>query len=130
MVNDPVGDFIVRLTNAGAVRHETVVVPYTKHLHAIAETLVSAHYVRAVEKRGRKNEQLVVTLSYNTGGTPRIVGVRRLSKPGRRFYTKSRDAHRSALGGGIRIMTTPKGILTDSEARRDRAGGEVLFEIW
>jgi small subunit ribosomal protein S8 len=86
--------------------------------------------VAAVEKKGRKIPELVVTLSYDASGRPRIAGVRRLSKPGRRVYAKSTEAHRSALGGGIRIMTTPRGILTDSEARRDRAGGEVLFEIW
>jgi small subunit ribosomal protein S8 len=71
-----------------------------------------------------------VTLSYDAKGNHKIHDVKRLSKPGRRLYVGSQDAHTVKNGQGARILSTPKGILSDAEARKVRAGGETLFEIW
>lgn len=131
MVNDPVGDFIVRLKNAGAVGKEHVVVPYSKLRHAVAEKLYERGYVGGVSKRGKKvRKSLEVALRYEKDGSHVIHGVRRLSKPGRRLYRGVEDIHRVRYGKGALILSTPKGILTGEEARKARVGGEALFEVW
>ncbi|HEX8946837.1 MAG TPA: 30S ribosomal protein S8 [Candidatus Paceibacterota bacterium] len=127
MVSDRVGDFIIRLKNASAVKHASVEVPYSAHLEAIAKKLRELGFVGEVEKQGRT---LKVALAYDEKGTPRIRDVKRISKPGRRLYVSHREAHTVAGGTGARIISTPKGILSDAEARRLRAGGEHMFEIW
>src|ERR1051325_7162879 len=84
MTNDPVGDFIIRLTNAGAIKKTSVSVPFSNFKLAIAEKLKDAGYVTAVEKKGKKT--LDVVLKYDHQGNPHIHGVKRISKPGRRMY--------------------------------------------
>ncbi len=74
--------------------------------------------------------KLEVTLSYDERGVHKIRGVKRISKPGRRLYLPTRAAHSVKNGLGARILSTPRGILSDAEARKVRVGGEDLFEIW
>lgn len=128
MVSDRVGDFIIRLKNAGAIGKTEATAPYSAHLEAIAKKLAQLGFVTSVSKND-KNE-LVVVLSYDERGRHKIRGVKRVSKPGRRLYAPARDAHQVKNGAGARILSTPKGVLSDSEARKVRAGGETLFEIW
>ncbi len=128
MVSDRVGDFIIRIKNAAAVKHEAIEAPYSAHIEAIAKKLSKLGFIGAVEKKDDRT--LRVGLSYDERGVSRIRNVRRISKPGRRLYISHRDAHTVAGGIGARIISTPKGILSDSEARRLRVGGETLFEIW
>lgn len=131
MVTDPIGDFIVRLKNAGAVGKETVSVPYSKLKHAVAEKLRERGYVASVAKRGRKAKKFLdVELVYGASRVHKITGVRRLSKPGRRLYASVRELRPVKFGKGVLILSTPKGILTGEEARKSRVGGETLFEIW
>jgi small subunit ribosomal protein S8 len=131
MVGDPVGDFIVRLTNAGAVRKETVAVPYSQLKHAIAEKLVERGFLASAEKQGKKvKKTLEVALRYNQDGTPFIRGVKRVSKPGRRLYIKSSEIFPVKFGKGAMLLSTPKGILAGDEARKEKVGGEQLFIIW
>ncbi len=129
MISDRVGDFIIRLKNAGAIGQTETKAPYSKHLEAIAKKLKELGFVADVSKNEEKRE-LVVTLAYDERGNHKIKDVKRVSKPGRRLYTPSREAHTVKNGAGARILSTPKGILSDSEARKVRAGGETLFEIW
>lgn len=130
MVNDPVGDLIIRIKNAGAVKKEYIDVPHSRHKHDIAAKLKDIGYVADVEKRGKERLTLRIAIAYNENGTPKITDVKRVSKPGCRLYTKSRDAHSVKFGQGSLILSTPQGILTDAEARQNRAGGEMLFRIW
>ena len=131
MVNDPVGDFIIRLTNAGAIKKATVSLPFSNFKMAIAEKLKDAGYLSAVEKKGKKvKKTLDVTLAYNAEGMPRIQGVKRVSKPGRRLYKSVHEITRVRYGHGNLILSTPSGIKTDTEARKEKVGGEALFEIW
>ena len=130
MVSDRVGDFITRLTNAGAIGKETVLVPYSALLEAVAKKLQQLGYVAGTEVVSRPHKMLSVTLAFDAGGHSRIHGVKRVSKPGRRLYVSARDAHGVKNGVGARIISTPKGVLSDAEARKQRAGGENLFEIW
>ncbi len=131
MVGDPIGDFIIRLKNAGMVNHESVSVPHSKMKMAIAEVLHTAGFVQNVEKRGKKVRKTIhVDLAYKKDGTPRISMVRRISKPSRRIYKAVEDVFPVRYGKGMLVLSTPKGILTDTEARKERVGGEALFEIW
>ncbi len=131
MVNDPVGDLINRLKNAGAVKHASVSVPFSNLKLAIAEKLKEAGYVTAVEKKGKKvKKTLDVVIKYTSAGAPVIKGVKRISKPGRRLYRSVLEITPVKYGHGALILSTPKGIKTDKEARKEKVGGEALFEIW
>lgn len=131
MVNDPVADFLVRLKNAAALGQVALSVPYSNFKMAIAQTLKGAGYVKAVEKKGKKvRKTLDVTLECDVGGKPRLVGVKRISKPGRRVYRGARELHAVRYGHGALILSTPKGVMTNTEARKHKVGGEALFEIW
>lgn len=130
MVNDPVADFIVQLKNAGAAGRLTVVVPYSKLKLALAEKLVACGYLKAAHKRGKKaRKSLEVEISAHAGKSL-IEGVERVSKPGRRIYTSAARILPVRQGRGVLMLSTPKGILTDGEARKEHVGGEVLFKIW
>ncbi|XKT75216.1 MAG: 30S ribosomal protein S8 [Patescibacteria group bacterium UBA2103] len=130
MVNDPIGDLIIQIKNAGAIRKDFVELPHSTHKHDVAAKLKDMGYVADVEKVGKEKPSLKITLSYKDNGTPKITDVKRLSKPGRRLYTSFREAHPVKYGEGAMLISTPKGILSDSEARQNRVGGEMLFKIW
>lgn len=131
MVNDVIGDFIVRLTNAGAIKQATTSIPYSAFKMAIAEKLKDAGYVKGIEKKGKKvRKTLDVLLKYDAGGIHAISGVKRISKPGRRIYKSVLEIHPVRYGKGALILSTPRGVMTDKEARKEKVGGEALFEIW
>jgi small subunit ribosomal protein S8 len=130
MITDRVGDFIVRLKNAAASGRASVSLPYSKHLEAIARKLSQLGFVGAVSKEGDSKKVLTVALAYTERGEAAIHGADRISKPGRRLYVPHAQAHSVKNGAGARIISTPKGILSDAEARKIRAGGEDLFVIW
>ena len=131
MMTEPVGDLSIRLKNAGAVKHASVSVPFSNLKLAIAEKLKDAGYVTGVDKKGKKvKKTLEVTLKYNADGSPFIEGVKRISKPGRRMYKSVHEITRVRYGHGSLILSTPQGIKTDKEARKEKVGGEAMFEIW
>ena len=132
MVNDPIGDFITRLKNAGMVGKREVVVPYSRLKESVALTLKKNGYlteVAEVTKTGASRE-LTATLAYGANGRAVIQGVKRISKPGRRLYAKAGDVHTVRYGRGVLVLSTPQGILSDREARKIHIGGETLFAIW
>jgi len=131
MVNDPVGDLIIRLKNASDVKKEAVTIPFSMFKLAIVEKLKDAGFVKAVEKKGKKVKKVLdVALKYDEAGQPQIQGVRRISKPGRRMYRSVREIVPVRYGHGALVLSTPKGVMTDTEARKAKIGGEALFEIW
>ncbi len=131
MVNDPVGDFIIQLKNAGMVGKASVNVPYSKLKHAIAEKLAEVGFVTGVSKHGKKvKKTLNVELKYDVQGVHQIQGVKRVSKPGRRLYLGTTEIFPVKFGRGKRVLSTPVGILTGEEAREKNVGGEELFIIW
>lgn len=130
MVGDVIGDFIIQLKNAGAVNKKSVSLPYSKLRHAVADKLVMAGFIEKVGTKGSvAKKTLEVALKYEHGAHS-IHGVKRISKPGRRLYTKVADIHRVKFGQGKLILSTPAGILTNDEARAANVGGEQLFIIW
>lgn len=133
MVSDRVGDFIIRLQNAAMIGKREVVTPYSAHILAIAKKLKELGFVTSVdtqEEEGGVKKVVIVTLAYDEKGAPRLRGVKRISKPGRRLYAPHTEAHRVRGGTGARILSTSTGILSDAEARKAKVGGEDLFEIW
>ncbi|MDE1919502.1 MAG: 30S ribosomal protein S8 [Patescibacteria group bacterium] len=134
MVTDRVGDFIIRLQNAAAIGKSEVAVAYSAHLTAIAKKLKELGFLTHVEVKTKEGEEmkktLVVALAYDEHGHAHLRGVKRISKPGRRLYSPFTAAHRVKGGTGARILSSSAGIISDAEARKNRFGGEELFEIW
>lgn len=131
MTTDPIGDLINQIKNAGAVKKATVSVPFSNFKLAIAEKLKTEGWVKGVEKKGKKvKKTLDITIKYNEDGKAFIQGVKRVSKPGRRIYRGFEDVIPVKYGFGALILSTPKGIKTDKEAKKEKVGGEALFQIW
>ena len=131
MVNDPVGDLIIQLKNAGMAGKPLVSLPYSKLKFAVATALEKNGFIKSVTKRGKKTRKVLeVELLYINDGKARIQGVSRVSKPGRRVYQGVRSIFRVRGGRGAFILSTPKGILTGEEAQKEHVGGEMLFKIW
>ena len=98
---------------------------------AIAEKLQEAGYVTAVDKKGKKvKKTLDVVLKYDASGKHVIAGVKRVSKPGRRVYRGAQELFSVRYGHGSLILSTPKGVMTSKDARKQKVGGEALFEVW
>jgi small subunit ribosomal protein S8 len=131
MVTDPIADMLARIRNCGMAEQEKVDIPASKLKIRIAELLKEEGFIknfRVIEDR--KQGTLRVYLKYGPGQERVITGLRRVSKPGRRLYVGA-DRIPSVLGGmGMAILSTPRGLLPDREARRQRVGGEVLCYVW
>jgi len=131
MVNDPLGDLINRLKNAGAVQKETVSIPRSHLKESVAKLLKKEGYIKSVSTKGKKNKPtLEIRLLYKEDGTPKIKGAKRISKLGRRVYKGVKDLRPVKFGHGMMVLSTPKGVMTNKEARVAKVGGEALFEIW
>ncbi len=131
MVTDPIADFITRLRNAGEVGHAEVSMPYSKLKMSIASLLYKEGYIASVSKKGKKvAKTLEVSLASLEDGTPKIKGVKRISKPSKRVSSGVKGMTPVRHGFGIGVISTPKGVLTGGEARKEQVGGEILFKIW
>jgi len=129
-MTDPISDMLIRIKNAGAVGKKTADFGYSKLKWEIAKILENNQYLGEVSKKGKKNKKLIeTTLRYDEDGTPKISDVKRISKPSRRIYFGHRQIHSVKSGFGIAVYSTTQGLLTDQEARKQKLGGELLFEI-
>jgi len=130
-VTDPIADMLTRIRNAIAVRHRLVLVPASKMKVAIARILKEEGYIEDYEvTRDRPQPMIRIWLKYADNREPVLTGLKRISKPGCRIYVGRRDIPWVLSGMGIAILSTPKGVLTDRQARRMGVGGEVLCYIW
>jgi len=130
-MNDPVSDLLARIRNAGQARHAELVCPSSKLKLAVAKVLVDNGFLdtAAVESQDGK-AVLRIRLRYSAEGRSLIDGMRRVSKPSRRSYVDVRRIPRVRRGLGIAVLSTPKGVLSDREAREQKVGGEVVCEVW
>ena len=128
MVTDPVSDLIIRIKNAGKARKESILLPYSKLKEAIANVLVAEGYLKSASKK-KTSPTLEVVLNYHNGES-KIKDVERISKTSRRIYKGFEEIHPTKGGFGTLIFSTPKGILTDKQAIKEKVGGEILFKIW
>ena len=132
--SDPIADMLTRIRNAQAVGHADVRMPSSKIKVAIANILKDEGFVEACYvTHERPQPQLVIRLKYageKKNRRPVITGSKRVSKPGRRVYTRASEIPWVRSGMGIAILSTPKGVLTGQQARRLGVGGEVLCYVW
>ncbi len=129
-MHDPIADMIIRIKNASDSKKESVVFPHSKLKLAIADVLMKEGFIQSFGKKGKKVAKWIeVVLAYNDGA-PRISGVTRMSKTSKRIYTKAKDIKSVKSGTGRLILSTPKGIMTDKQAKEAGIGGEALFKIW
>jgi small subunit ribosomal protein S8 len=130
-ISDPIADMLTRLRNAIMARHQTVDVPYSTIKENIAIILRKEGFIRGYEVTGYGKKNVIrVELKYVNNKEPVLSHLRRISRPGLRVYSSHRDLPRVLGGMGLLIVSTPRGILTNKQARRDKVGGEVLCEIW
>ncbi|MBP3329087.1 MAG: 30S ribosomal protein S8 [Clostridia bacterium] len=130
-ITDSIADMLTRIRNASSAKHDSVKVPASNMKKAIAQILVDEGYVKSfkVEDDGKQG-MIEIVLKYGPNKTSAITGLRRVSKPGLRIYTNVEDMPKVMKGLGIAILSTPKGILTDKDARKANVGGEVLAFVW
>lgn len=131
VMSDPIADMLTRIRNANLVRHESVEMPASKVKKQIAEILKREGFIRDAEYVEDNKQGLIrIFLKYGPNNERVITGLKRISKPGLRVYTKSSEVPRVLGGLGIAIISTSKGIVTDKEARQGKSGGEVLCYVW
>ncbi len=130
-VSDPIADMLTRVRNAIAMRHSNVLVPASNMKIAIARILKEEGYIQDFEVTQDQPQAVIrIRLKYGPGRKSVLTGLRRVSKPGRRVYSGTRDLPYVLSGMGVAIVSTPRGVMTGREARRQGVGGEVLCYIW
>ena len=131
MMTDPIADMLTRIRNAVNVERPTVEMPTSKVKRGLAYVLKREGYIWDWhEVESDPVNQLRLELKYGPNGERVIQRIRRVSKPGRRVYSKSKELDPVLNGLGITIISTSKGVVSDREARQQRVGGEVLCEVW
>lgn len=127
---DPIADMFTKIRNAYAVEKDSVSVPYSKFKLEVAKVLRKEGYVKEINRKGKKTKKnLDIVLLYKNG-KPALEQVIKISKPSRRVYVSSQDIHPVKRGHGVGILSTPKGVLTDKEARKQKIGGELIAKVW
>jgi len=131
MVNDPLGDLLTRIRNGQSARLSAVSSPASKHRISVLEVLKREGYIRdfSVSKKENGASDVTVELKYSEG-QPVIREISRISRPGRRVYSKVTEVPRFFNGLGISILSTPRGVLSDKEAREANVGGELLCRVF
>ena len=130
-VNDPVGDMLARIRNASMRGKSTVRTPASKIRKWVLDVLASEGYIRGYEevKSDRGLPEIEISLKYYEGQSV-IRELKRISKPGRRVYSGVKDIPQVRQGLGISIVSTPRGVMSDAQARSDNVGGEVLCTVY
>jgi len=126
---DAIADFLTIIRNAGFAQHKTATAYHSKIKEAIARILKEEGYIADYAVEGDKIKKLTLTLKYQNRKHV-IQALRRISKPGIRYYVSTKSIPRVLGGLGIVILSTPKGVMTGVEARKNNCGGEVLCYIW
>ena len=130
-ITDTIADMLTRIRNANSAKHPTVDVPASNMKKQIAQILVDEGYIKSFRVIDDDKKGVIrITLKYTENKSQVITGLRRVSKPGLRIYSNSKDMPKVMKGLGIAIVSTSKGIMTDREARKNNVGGEVLAFVW
>lgn len=130
MISDPVGDMLTRVRNAAMAHKKTVELPSSKLKVSVAKLLVREGFLTGMEEMTDKHgKQLKLTLTYE-GKEPLLIGIKRVSKPGLRWYINKKKIPTVMGGAGIAIISTPQGVMSGKDARTKGIGGELLCEVW
>jgi small subunit ribosomal protein S8 len=128
---DTIGEFLTRVRNAGAAKHEKVDIPSSGVRVGIAKILLDQGYIRSFKVvRDNKQGVMRVYLKYSDKGKPVITAINRVSRPGRRVYVKSDDIPNVRDGFGIAILSTNKGVVDGETAKKEKLGGELICNVW
>ncbi|MFA6177658.1 MAG: 30S ribosomal protein S8 [Candidatus Paceibacterota bacterium] len=127
---DSISNMIIIMKNGSLAGKESVSFPYSKMKNAISECLKKAGYISEVSKKVKKGQPILEVGLVYVDKKPKIVEVERISKQSRRVYFGMKDIHSVRNGTGLLVLSTPKGILSGKEARKEQVGGEALFKIW
>ena len=127
---DPISNMLNSIKNAGAVKLPSVTVPHANLSFAVAELLSREGYVGSVTKKGKKTRKFIEIGILHDGTRPRVTSVKRISKPSKRVYMGVGDVRPVRQGHGLLVLSTPKGLMTGSEARKEHVGGEAMFIVW
>ena len=132
MTSDPIADMLTRIRNANTAKHDTVDIPASKIKVAIAGILVDEGFIEKYDiVEDGKIKTIHVTLKYGADKNEKVItGIKRISKPGLRVYAKGNEVPKVLNGLGIAIISTSNGMMTDKEARKQHAGGEVVAYVW
>jgi small subunit ribosomal protein S8 len=133
MMTDPIADMLTRIRNAVRVERPFVEMPLSKVKRGVAEVLKREGYIwdwREEQPEGQPVKQLAIDLKYGPNGERVIRHIKRVSKPGRRVYSRATELRPILNGVGISIISTSRGVISDREARQKKLGGEVLCELW
>ena len=130
-LSDPIGDMIARLKNAQVRNHKKIVLPSSKFKAKIADVLKNEGFIidYKVNKIESNKADLTINLKYNSG-SPVISTIERVSKPGRRIFSSAQSLPKINNGLGIAIISTPKGVMTDIDARKQKLGGEIICKVF
>ena len=130
-LTDPIGDMIVRIKNAQLRNHKTLKLPSSSFKAKISEILKKEGFIidYKVESKKMNKFDLIINLKYNLG-SPVISTIERISKPGRRIFSSAQSLPKINNGLGIAIISTPKGVMTDIDARKQRLGGEIICKVF
>ena len=130
-MTDPIADYLTRIRNAARVNHSKVDVPASNIIKEMTRILLEEGYIRNYTVIDDNKQGIVrIYLKYNRDKKSAITGLRRISRPGYRRYANLGSIPRVLNGLGLAMLSTPKGVLTDKQARKERVGGEVLFYVW
>ena len=129
-IMDSISNMLIVMKNGSLAGKESVCVPYSKIKNAIAECLKKEGYITQVGKKIKKDVLVLEIELVYVDKKPKIIEVERISKQSRRVYFGMKDIHRVRNGAGLLVLSTPKGILSGKEARREHVGGEALFRVW
>jgi len=132
MLTDPVADMLTRIRNANHARKAAVDMPWSRHKEAIAKALVNEGYLESaaeVPEEG-SGRTLRIALRYDDRRRPVILGIKRVSRPSLRVYVGSTEIPAIRKGLGVNVLSTPKGVLVDREARKQGVGGELRCTVW
>ena len=129
-LSDPIGDMIARIKNASLRNYKKVEIPSSKFKTKIADVLKNEGYIinYKVENTDGK-DSISIDLKYNSGN-PVINSIQRVSKPGRRIFSSAESLPKVSNGLGIAIISTPKGVMTDQDARKNQVGGEIICKVF
>ena len=129
MMTDPIADMLTRIRNSSLVKKKEVSLPFSKLKAALANILVREGYLAKAEVLKDVHPYILLTLKYNNN-QPAIQSIKRVSKPGHRCYVKKEEIKQVLNGFGLAILSTPRGLLTNKEARQANVGGELICEIY
>ena len=130
-MTDPIADMLTRIRNGVQARHDSIEMPSSKIKVAIAQVLKDEGFIKNFQTiENRPFKMLRIELSYSSKKAPVLTGIKRISKPGLRVYAGHQEMPRVYGGLGVAVISTPRGVMSGQQARRERVGGEVICHVW